>query len=112
MLGGETLQVYECQVHKSLHKSEIPAIAKLKPIVYIFLTNAINKVAKEEARRADEELLPPGSIRKRDTEQKPCLLFVPHLVGDRPIKSQSKNNEKKRSIKIACSRGAAWRSCV
>lgn len=63
------------------------------------LTNAINKVAKEEARRADEELLPPGSIRKRDTEQRPCLLFVPHLVNDRPIKNQSKNNqEKKKSL--------------
>lgn len=28
LLSGETLKVYEHQIHKSLHKSEIPAIAE------------------------------------------------------------------------------------
>lgn len=42
------------------------------------LTDAIDEVAEEEPRGADEELLPPGAIGERNTEQGPRLLLVLH----------------------------------
>ncbi|MED6134078.1 hypothetical protein PIB30_034117 [Stylosanthes scabra] len=42
------------------------------------LTDAINKVSKEEARRANEELLPPRSVRQTRSRLQARLLFHPH----------------------------------
>lgn len=44
------------------------------------LANAINKIAKEEPRRANEKLLPFGSIRERNPKQRPRLLLPLHLL--------------------------------
>lgn len=43
-----------------------------------YLAYTIHKIAKEEPTRADEELLPSGSVRERNTEQRPCLLLPLH----------------------------------
>ncbi|KAK3025416.1 hypothetical protein RJ639_040843 [Escallonia herrerae] len=42
------------------------------------LANTINEIAEEEARRANEELLPSGSFRERNSKQGPRLLVVLH----------------------------------
>ena len=39
------------------------------------LADAIDEVAEEEARGADEELLPPGAVREGDAEERPTLLL-------------------------------------
>lgn len=78
-LRGKALKPYQYQVNKSLYKSEIPSIAELKPIIYIFLTNAINKVTKEEPRRTNKKLLPFWPICKGNSKQRPCLILAFHL---------------------------------
>lgn len=48
-------------------------------IQWIYLTDAINKISKEESRWANEELLPSGSVREWNSKQTTSLLFVLHL---------------------------------
>lgn len=95
LLGGESLQVYERQVHKSLYKSEIPTIAESKPVIYIFLTNAIDEVTKEEPRRANKELLPFGTVRQRNPKQRPGLILATHVYTCSPSPKQPRTSSEK-----------------
>lgn len=78
LLGSKALEINQQNIHKALNKCKVPAIAELKPVVHIFLTYAVNKIAKEKPRRANEELFPSWSISQRNSKQRPFLLFILH----------------------------------
>lgn len=42
----------------------------------LYLADAIDEITKEEPRRANEKLLPFGSISERNPKQRPSLLFI------------------------------------
>jgi len=68
----------------------------------VHLADAIDEVAEEEARGADEELLPPGAVREGQAEERPPLL-LPSGHGEAPHPSKSKENETRiRSIAAGC----------
>jgi len=46
---------------------------------HIYLTDAVNKISKEEPRWTNKELLPSGSVREWNSEQTTSLLLVLHL---------------------------------
>jgi len=66
------------------------------------LADAIDEVAEEEDRGADEELLPPGAVREGQAEERPPLL-LPSGHGEAPHPSKSKENETRiRSMAAGC----------
>lgn len=65
-----------------------------------YLADAIDKVSKEEARRANEELLPSGSVSERNPKQRPVLLFVFHFCLVLPRFVSPQHKESTESLKV------------
>lgn len=60
MLGSEALPGDKPQINETLHRCEVPPVAEMESVVYIFLTNSIDHVSEEEATSAYEKLQPSG----------------------------------------------------